>query len=159
MSSFVGNTWDICDDGVGQVGCGKQETFRNCADVAIITNTGGFGPVGLVPAAPTTLNDNIYAIKIMKTNSTTNSNEEQALVVRLVSGEILQKMLRVIFYVIIIRFLGLKSVLLKENTGIRTLMPGVWPTASSTHQLAPTIIANACKFISKIFLRLYLNLH
>jgi hypothetical protein len=79
---LVGNTWDICEDGKGQVGCGKQETFRNCADVAIITNTGGFGPSGFVPAAPTSLNDNIYAIKIIKTNSTTNSVEEQALVVR-----------------------------------------------------------------------------
>lgn len=79
---YAGNTWDICEDGKGQVGCGKQETFRNCADVAIITNTGGFGPSGFVPAAPTSLNDNIYAIKILKTNSTTNSVEEQALVVR-----------------------------------------------------------------------------
>ena len=114
MSSFVGNTWDICDDGVGQV-------------------------------APTWIEAENFRTR-------TCLRREQ-------SGEILQKMLTVIFYVIIIRFLGLKSVLLKENSGIRTLMPGVWPTASSTHQLAPTIFANACKFISKIFLRLYLNLH
>jgi len=39
---FAGNTWDICPDGVGSVGCGNQETFINCADVTINTNTGGF---------------------------------------------------------------------------------------------------------------------
>lgn len=31
----VGNNWGICDDGTGAAGCGPQETFRSCADVAI----------------------------------------------------------------------------------------------------------------------------
>merc|ERR1711962_173814 len=39
---FAGNTWDYCADGMGSVGCGNQETFINCADVTINTNTGGF---------------------------------------------------------------------------------------------------------------------
>lgn len=79
-SIFTGNTWDVCNNGTGAVGCGKQETFRNCADVAIITNTGGFGPAGFVPQAPTSLMDNPYAIKFV--NLTSKGVEEQALVVR-----------------------------------------------------------------------------
>lgn len=31
----TGNTWNRCEDGTGRVGCGPQETFRSCADVAI----------------------------------------------------------------------------------------------------------------------------
>ena len=31
-----GNNWGLCKNGTGALGCGeKQETFRNCADVAI----------------------------------------------------------------------------------------------------------------------------
>lgn len=75
----------MCEDGNGAVGCGKQETFINCADVAIITNTGSFGPAGLVPAAPTSLNDNPYAIKIV--NITEKGVQEQTLVVRSVDNE------------------------------------------------------------------------
>ena len=49
---FTGNTWGICADGTEAVGCGIQETFVNCADVQIITNTAGFGPFGVVPPVP-----------------------------------------------------------------------------------------------------------
>ncbi|XP_046630908.1 uncharacterized protein LOC124310859 [Daphnia pulicaria] len=77
---FTGNTWDLCENGVGAVGCGNQETFKNCADVAIITNTGGFGPAGVVPSAPTSLQDNPYAIKLL--NMTKKGVQEQTLVVR-----------------------------------------------------------------------------
>lgn len=32
-----GNNWGICEDGTGAVGCGDyQETFVNCADIAIV---------------------------------------------------------------------------------------------------------------------------
>ncbi|XP_055377878.1 uncharacterized protein LOC129609783 [Condylostylus longicornis] len=31
----AGNNWGMCDDGVGQVGCGPQEEFRACADISI----------------------------------------------------------------------------------------------------------------------------
>lgn len=31
----TGNSWGTCPDGSGQLGCGNQETFRNCADVSI----------------------------------------------------------------------------------------------------------------------------
>ena len=40
-----GNGWGVCPDGHGALGCGPQETFVNCADVSIHSNTGsGFGP-------------------------------------------------------------------------------------------------------------------
>ena len=47
---FTGNSWGECEDdgkgtGEGQLGCGPQEMFRNCADVAIVTNTAGFPPI------------------------------------------------------------------------------------------------------------------
>ncbi|KAL5274197.1 hypothetical protein ACFFRR_000768 [Megaselia abdita] len=31
----AGNNWGICADGSGAVGCGPQETYRNCGDVSI----------------------------------------------------------------------------------------------------------------------------
>lgn len=30
-----GNNWGYCADGTGKLGCGPQETFRNCGDVSI----------------------------------------------------------------------------------------------------------------------------
>ncbi|XP_076283628.1 uncharacterized protein LOC143210558 [Lasioglossum baleicum] len=30
-----GNNWGECDDGSHALGCGPQETFKNCADVTI----------------------------------------------------------------------------------------------------------------------------
>lgn len=35
-----GNNWGICPDGSGQVGCGNQEQFRGCADVAVDRHVG-----------------------------------------------------------------------------------------------------------------------
>jgi len=32
----AGNTWAICPDGIGRVGCGPQEWFRNCGDIRIV---------------------------------------------------------------------------------------------------------------------------
>ncbi|RWS01362.1 uncharacterized protein B4U79_04700, partial [Dinothrombium tinctorium] len=32
---IAGNNWGRCSNGVGRVGCGKQETFRACADIKI----------------------------------------------------------------------------------------------------------------------------
>ncbi|KAL5278403.1 hypothetical protein ACFFRR_003188 [Megaselia abdita] len=43
---YTGNMWGMCGNGTEAVGCGQAETFRNCADVAIVSNTGG----GLPPA-------------------------------------------------------------------------------------------------------------
>lgn len=54
---FARNTWGKCPNGTQSVGCGNQETFVNCADVGIITNTGGFGPSGLTPITPLTLSN------------------------------------------------------------------------------------------------------
>ncbi|KAG8228486.1 hypothetical protein J437_LFUL009351 [Ladona fulva] len=31
----TGNSWGVCPDGTGKMGCGDQETFRNCADISI----------------------------------------------------------------------------------------------------------------------------
>jgi hypothetical protein len=36
--------WGTCSNGTEAVGCGKAETFRNCADISIVTNTGGLPP-------------------------------------------------------------------------------------------------------------------
>ncbi|CAH2008268.1 unnamed protein product [Acanthoscelides obtectus] len=41
---FTGNQWGMCPNGTQAQGCGKSETFRNCADVAIHTSTGGGVP-------------------------------------------------------------------------------------------------------------------
>ncbi|KAL0280044.1 UNVERIFIED_CONTAM: hypothetical protein PYX00_001458 [Menopon gallinae] len=37
---IAGNNWGMCPNGTGQVGCGPQEEFRACADVAILDTTG-----------------------------------------------------------------------------------------------------------------------
>jgi len=43
----TGNTWGKCDNGTEAIGCGPQETFRNCADIQIFSNA----PTGWVPNA------------------------------------------------------------------------------------------------------------
>lgn len=42
---YTGNMWGKCANGTEAVGCGRPETFRNCADVAITSNTGGVPPL------------------------------------------------------------------------------------------------------------------
>ncbi|KAG7167886.1 hypothetical protein Hamer_G021769, partial [Homarus americanus] len=37
----AGNNWGICENGTGMVGCGPQEEFRACADVAISSQLTG----------------------------------------------------------------------------------------------------------------------
>ena len=37
--------WGTCDNGTEAVGCGRPETFRNCADVSIVTSTAGVPPL------------------------------------------------------------------------------------------------------------------
>ena len=32
----AGNNWGICSNGMGRMGCGPQETYRQCADVEIL---------------------------------------------------------------------------------------------------------------------------
>jgi len=41
---IAGNNWGICADGNGAVGCGEQEEFRACSDVAI-----GKGSASAIP--------------------------------------------------------------------------------------------------------------
>ncbi|XP_026747702.1 uncharacterized protein LOC113508792 isoform X1 [Trichoplusia ni] len=42
---YTGNMWGICANGTEAVGCGRSETFRNCADVSVVTSTGGLPPI------------------------------------------------------------------------------------------------------------------
>jgi len=44
MRLFTGNMWGKCDNGTEGLGCGLPETFRNCADVKIVTSTSGLPP-------------------------------------------------------------------------------------------------------------------
>jgi len=46
----VGNTWGNCGNGTSADGCGPQETFVNCADIAIFTTTGAGFPPGFKPS-------------------------------------------------------------------------------------------------------------
>lgn len=41
---MAGNNWGICKDGNGAVGCGEQEEFRACSDIAI-----GKGSASAIP--------------------------------------------------------------------------------------------------------------
>nr|CAD7456808.1 unnamed protein product [Timema tahoe] len=41
---FTGNMWGTCANGTEAVGCGRPETFRNCADITIVTSTSGLPP-------------------------------------------------------------------------------------------------------------------
>ncbi|XP_065155631.1 uncharacterized protein [Atheta coriaria] len=43
-SYYTGNQWGDCGNGTTAEGCGEPETFRNCADVAILSNVGGGVP-------------------------------------------------------------------------------------------------------------------
>ena len=36
--------WGRCENGTEGIGCGRPETFRNCADIAIVTSTLGLPP-------------------------------------------------------------------------------------------------------------------
>lgn len=31
-----GNNWGTCENGQGAMGCGPQETYKNCADISIV---------------------------------------------------------------------------------------------------------------------------
>lgn len=43
---YTGNMWGVCPNKTEAVGCGKPETFRNCADIAIHSSTGsGLPPI------------------------------------------------------------------------------------------------------------------
>lgn len=41
---YTGNMWGKCANGTEAVGCGRPETFRNCADIGIISSAGGSIP-------------------------------------------------------------------------------------------------------------------
>jgi hypothetical protein len=42
----AGNSWGVCPDGSGGLGCGPQEHFRACADIALS------GPAAPLPSRP-----------------------------------------------------------------------------------------------------------
>ncbi|SPP83985.1 uncharacterized protein LOC117586174 [Drosophila guanche] len=33
----AGNNWGVCENGKGAMGCGAQETFKNCADISVLS--------------------------------------------------------------------------------------------------------------------------
>ncbi|XP_053209000.1 uncharacterized protein LOC128392932 [Panonychus citri] len=45
-----GNNWGLCPNGTYDVGCGPQETYRNCADIAVTYDLGIRGPHLLEPS-------------------------------------------------------------------------------------------------------------
>lgn len=46
---IAGNNWGICPNGTGAVGCGPQEEFRACADVAVVDSAGEADGTPLAP--------------------------------------------------------------------------------------------------------------
>ncbi|KAK6637502.1 hypothetical protein RUM44_007922 [Polyplax serrata] len=49
---YTGNMWGTCPNGTEAVGCGRPETFRNCADIQIVTSTSGLPPPFAEPDNP-----------------------------------------------------------------------------------------------------------
>lgn len=37
----VGNSWGICENGTGAIGCGAQENFRGCSDIRVLSSGRG----------------------------------------------------------------------------------------------------------------------
>lgn len=37
----VGNSWGICGNGTGAIGCGAQENFRGCSDIRVLSSRSG----------------------------------------------------------------------------------------------------------------------
>ncbi|XP_051160757.1 uncharacterized protein LOC127281199 [Leptopilina boulardi] len=48
----AGNNWGNCENGTGAVGCGPQEEFRSCADIAIGDNVAPLPPRPKIPTTP-----------------------------------------------------------------------------------------------------------
>ncbi|KAJ1524500.1 hypothetical protein ONE63_010995 [Megalurothrips usitatus] len=46
---IAGNNWGMCPNGTGAVGCGPQEEFRACADVAVVDSAGEADGTPLAP--------------------------------------------------------------------------------------------------------------
>lgn len=46
---LTGNNWGMCANGTGLVGCGPQEEFRACADVAIVDSAGEADETPYIP--------------------------------------------------------------------------------------------------------------
>ncbi|XP_065226007.1 uncharacterized protein LOC135849479 isoform X1 [Planococcus citri] len=41
---YTGNMWGKCENGTEGLGCGHPETFRNCADIRIVSSSSGLPP-------------------------------------------------------------------------------------------------------------------
>ena len=65
-SCFSGNNYGINPDGRGCVGCGSQEEFYGCADIAISSNGQTQAPVVLYPTKPITYKPNIVQQSTMR---------------------------------------------------------------------------------------------
>lgn len=46
---IAGNNWGMCPNGTGAVGCGPQEEFRACSDVAVVDSAGDADETPLAP--------------------------------------------------------------------------------------------------------------
>ncbi|XP_046680181.1 uncharacterized protein LOC124367421 isoform X2 [Homalodisca vitripennis] len=57
---YTGNMWGRCANGTEAVGCGRPETFRNCADISIVTST-----LGLPPQFVSSQPDNPFLLRLM----------------------------------------------------------------------------------------------
>ncbi|KAK0174819.1 hypothetical protein PV327_010546 [Microctonus hyperodae] len=79
---YTGNMWGTCENGTEAVGCGKPETFRNCADVNIVTSTAGVPPQFIQNNNPFLLyyqdyrvaNDNVFPLVIRSQICVPNNN-------------------------------------------------------------------------------------
>lgn len=49
LISFAGNNWGNCDNDTKAVGCGPQEIYRNCADIAVLPGAGVRGSAAFNP--------------------------------------------------------------------------------------------------------------
>ncbi|XP_068158063.1 uncharacterized protein [Drosophila tropicalis] len=65
----AGNNWGMCDDGNGAVGCGPQEEFRSCSDIALTTDA----RIPMRPVRPTYFSTARPSVK----TSTTEENSEE----------------------------------------------------------------------------------
>lgn len=73
----AGNNWGMCTDGNGAVGCGPQEEFRSCSDIAIISEGNSpivtSRPVHRKPTqsirTPTTTEQNVFIKTSKKTRN------------------------------------------------------------------------------------------
>lgn len=138
---IAGNNWGICAHGEGAVGCGEQEEFRACSDVAI-----GKGAVGVMPSfekwPPTVEETEIDQEAIENTDKppTTTSvpNFFGAIIAMFTFFLVLCAIS--IFYLYFYHGNLLKQVIRRQQTPLKTFeenMSSTFETQNSSHQIFP----------------------